>query len=69
MEQSRPIEPCEMLDVKGLLEQASDGLEMGEMIMTQNFDLFHVMSAVEIGDPRLDAGRSINPLLSSASDP
>ena len=44
------------LDIASLLESASQQLGVGEMINSADFDLHHVMSAVEIGDPRLDAG-------------
>lgn len=43
-------------DILKLLERASEQLAIGEMVQVPNFDLFSVVSAVEIGDPRLDAG-------------
>lgn len=46
----------EALDVMGLLKAASEQLAVGEMLHSPAFNLFNVMSAVEIGDPRLDAG-------------
>lgn len=46
------------MEVTNLLENAAAQLRVGEMLHTEDFDLFHVMSAVEIGDPRLDAGES-----------
>ena len=46
----------ESRDVMGILEAASEQLAVGEMLKSPAFNLFNVMSAVEIGDPRLDAG-------------
>ena len=46
----------ENTDVTGLLEAASEQFAVGEMLQSPAFNLFNVMSAVEIGDPRLDAG-------------
>eukprot|EP00879_Flechtneria_rotunda_P027761 GHRR01029752.1.p1 GENE.GHRR01029752.1~~GHRR01029752.1.p1 ORF type:complete len:153 (+),score=34.41 GHRR01029752.1:416-874(+) len=42
--------------VLGLLERASNELEVGQLIHTSVFSLFEAMSAVEIGNPRMDAG-------------
>ena len=60
MEQPTAESQYELIDIRSLLEEASSQLAVGEMIHTHDFDLFHVMSAVEIGDPRLDAGKSIS---------
>lgn len=46
----------EASDVMELLKAASEQLAVGEMLHSPAFNLFNVMSAVEIGDPRLDAG-------------
>ncbi len=43
-------------DVQAILKNASEQLEVGEMLHGQDFSLAAVMSAAEIGDPRLDAG-------------
>jgi len=45
------------MDVQALLKAASEQLEVGEMLHTEDFSLAEVMSAAEIGDARLDAGR------------
>ena len=50
------VEEETWVDVQPLLTQAAAGLRSGELLHEDGFDLFHVMSAVEIGDPRLDAG-------------
>jgi hypothetical protein len=41
----------------GLLEAASNELEVGQMLHTSVFSLFEAMSAVEIGNPKMDAGK------------
>lgn len=43
--------------VAGLLEAASNELEVGQMLHTSVFSLFEAMSAVEIGNPKMDAGK------------
>ena len=43
-------------DVQALLTAASEQLEVGELLHGEDFSLAAVMSAAEIGDPRLDAG-------------
>ena len=43
-------------DVQALLTAASEQLEVGELLHGDDFSLAAVMSAAEIGDPRLDAG-------------
>lgn len=67
MEDQDPLAERQTLDVMGLLEAASEQLAVGEMLHSSAFNLFNVMSAVEIGDPRLDAGSSpkITPTLIS----
>lgn len=42
--------------VAGLLQAASDELEVGQLLHTSVFSLFEAMSAVEIGNPKMDAG-------------
>lgn len=44
--------------VAGLLEAASSELEVGQLLHTSVFSLFEAMSAVEIGNPKMDAGES-----------
>ena len=43
-------------DVQPLLTAASEQLKVGELLHGDDFSLATVMSAAEIGDPRLDAG-------------
>ena len=43
-------------DVQALLSAASEQLKVGELLHGDDFSLAAVMSAAEIGDPRLDAG-------------
>ena len=43
-------------DVQPLLTAASEQLKVGELLHGDDFSLAAVMSAAEIGDPRLDAG-------------
>ena len=43
-------------DVSGILEACSQQLDSGEMIHTDGFSLYEAMGAVEVMDPRTDAG-------------
>ena len=45
------------LNVQPLLTAAAAQLDKGEMLHGSGFSLSGVMSAVEIGDPKLDAGK------------
>lgn len=44
----------------GLLSAASQELEVGQLLHTSVFNLFEAMSAVEIGNPKMDAGRKVD---------
>lgn len=44
------------LDVQPTLQAVAEQLQHGEMLQAENFNLFEAMSAVEIGDPKMDAG-------------
>lgn len=50
--------------VAGLLEAASSQLEVGQLLHTSVFSLFEAMSAVEIGNPKMDAGKLMHTRLS-----
>lgn len=41
-------------------KKASDGLEIGELVKEPNFGLFEAMSAIELMDPKMDAGMLSN---------
>jgi len=43
-------------DVQATLQAAAGQLQPGEMLQAEHFNLFEAMSAVEIGDPKMDAG-------------
>ena len=43
-------------DVQQALQSAARELQTGELLHTENFSLFEAMSAIEIGDPKMDAG-------------
>lgn len=43
-------------DVRQVLDAASAQLDVGELLTTESFSLGAVLNAVEIGNPRLDAG-------------
>jgi len=43
--------PC----ILGLLREASAALETGQMLSTPNFSLLEAMSAVELGNDKMDA--------------
>ena len=47
---------CQWRDVQHVLKQAADELQPGELLHTESFSLFEAMSAIEIGDPKMDAG-------------
>ena len=44
------------LDVQPALREVSAQLQHGEMLHSDHFSLFEAMSAVQIGDPKMDAG-------------
>ena len=44
------------LDVQPTLRDVTQELQLGEMLQSEHFNLFEAMSAVEIGDPKMDAG-------------
>ncbi len=44
--------------VDDLLERASAQLQVGEMVQCETFSLFEAMSAVELGNAKMDAGAS-----------
>jgi hypothetical protein len=44
------------VSVSALLDAASSELNVGQLLHTSVFSLFEAMSAVEIGNPKMDAG-------------
>lgn len=46
----------EWLHVQPLLEAACSQMDVGQMVHTSTFSLFEAMSAVEVGNPKMDAG-------------
>lgn len=44
------------IDATALFETARGQLAVGEMVHTESFSLFEAMSAVEVGNPKMDAG-------------
>lgn len=48
----------EWVPIGRLLDAASAELRVGQMVHTSVFSLFEAMSAVEIGNPKMDAGMS-----------
>ena len=44
------------VDVLPLLRAASSALRHGELVQSSNLTLFEATSAIEIGEPRMDAG-------------
>ena len=58
---SSSMDAMDAADITELLKQASAQLRIGEMIEAEGFDLGKIMNAVEIGDPRLDAGTCSGP--------
>lgn len=53
---SRPVPPAEAMDLSPLLSAASRSLRPGDLLSSARFSLQDAMLAIEIGDPRLDAG-------------
>ena len=43
-------------DAQSVLHDVTSHLQHGQMLHSEHFSLFEAMSAVEIGDPRMDAG-------------
>lgn len=51
-----PPEPGKWVDVTDTLRRAQDSLHLGEMLHVPHFVVDQAMTAIEIGDPRMDAG-------------
>lgn len=49
------------LPISGLLQKARDALPVGQLIKGEVFSLFEAMSAVEIGNPKMDAAATAAP--------
>ncbi|KAK9803567.1 hypothetical protein WJX72_000681 [[Myrmecia] bisecta] len=47
------------LDIQPFLTQASSQLQTGQLLHSESFSLFEAMSAVEIGDVKMDAGLAL----------
>ena len=47
-------------EVTQILDEAREVMEASELIHTEGFTLFEAMSAVEVGEPRMDIGMHIN---------
>ena len=43
-------------DAQSVLHEITEQLQHGQMLQSEHFSLFEAMSAVEIGDPKMDAG-------------
>ena len=43
-------------DAQPVLHEITEQLQHGQMLQSEHFSLFEAMSAVEIGDPKMDAG-------------
>ncbi|KAI9433909.1 Mak10 subunit, NatC N-terminal acetyltransferase-domain-containing protein [Lactarius indigo] len=46
----------DFVDVSDTLLNAAQDMELGDVILTEDFTLYDAMSALEIGDPRMDSG-------------
>lgn len=51
-----PGHPMPTLDLSSFLDKVASELRPGQLLHTENFDLFQAMAAVVIGDPKMDAG-------------
>lgn len=47
-------------EISGLLEAASQALDPNDMIHTEAFSMFEAMSAVEVGNPKMDSASAPN---------
>ncbi|CAK8676705.1 unnamed protein product [Clavelina lepadiformis] len=56
----QPPDPPEItynwVDITGKFMKACEGLDLGELVHEPNFGLFEAMSAIEMMDPKMDAG-------------
>ena len=43
-------------NAQSVLHEVTEQLQHGQMLQSEHFSLFEAMSAVEIGDPKMDAG-------------
>jgi hypothetical protein len=50
------MEQHSWMPVDGALAAAASELEVGQLLHASVFSLFEAMSAVEIGNPKMDAG-------------
>ena len=55
-------------DLEPVLESCAKAMRSGELIHQKSFGLFEAMSAVEIMDPKMDAGCSFNAAASNSND-
>lgn len=46
----------DFVDVSDTFLEAAQDMELGDVILTEEFTLYDAMSALEIGDPRMDSG-------------
>ncbi|KAI9508819.1 Mak10 subunit, NatC N-terminal acetyltransferase-domain-containing protein [Russula earlei] len=51
-----PPEGSDVVDVSDIFLDAAQDMEPGDVILTEDFTLYDAMSALEIGDPRMDSG-------------
>lgn len=54
--QPPPSETTTWLDAKGFLDAVCKELKPGQMVHDEHFSLIEAMSAIEIGDPKMDQG-------------
>jgi hypothetical protein len=65
----------EHLDVQPFLQTVCDGMQVGELLCRDNFNLHDAMIAIEIGDSKMDVGlcrgdtRSLEELLAAGLAP
>ncbi|EJD06227.1 uncharacterized protein FOMMEDRAFT_166473 [Fomitiporia mediterranea MF3/22] len=55
-----PPEATQFKNVTHLFEEASQEMGIDELLMVDGFTLYEAMSAVEIGDPRMDSGAPLS---------
>jgi hypothetical protein len=65
----------DLIDVQPFLQTVCDGMQVGELLCRNNFNLHDAMIAIEIGDPKMDVGlrrgdnRSLEELLAAGLAP
>jgi hypothetical protein len=75
MSDQNQIPHVDLIDVQPFLETVCDGMQVGELLCKDDFNLHNAMIALEIGDPKMDVGlrrgdtRSLEELIAAGLAP